>query len=66
MNPAGTWQENVNVVMGPSQVAPQKNTSYINNPEFHRNNPGTSRPNEYREHHQAYVVFVTESMNKLS
>ena len=62
--PAGTWQENVNIVVGPNQAPPQKNTSYINNPEFHRNNPGPSRPNEYREHHRAYVVFVTESMDK--
>ena len=64
--PTGTWQENVNTVVGPNPAPPQKNTSYINNPKFHRNNVGPSRPNEYREHHQAYMVFVTESMDKHS
>ena len=64
MKPAGTLQENVNTVIGPAPIVPQKNTSYINNPEFHQNDAGSSRQNEYQEHHQAYVVFMTESTDK--
>ena len=52
--------------IGTQSSSPQRNTSYINNPEFQRNNAGRSRPNEYKEHHQAYMVFVTESTDKHS
>ena len=35
-----------------------------NNPNY--NNAGPSRQNQYREPHQSYMVFVTESNNKQS
>ena len=53
-------------MIGTAPIAAQKNTNYINNPEFHRNNVGSSRQNAFKEHHQAYVVFVTESTDKQS
>ena len=60
MRPAGTWRENVNQVVG---VAPNNNRTN-NNPVNNANvNAG---PNQYREHHQSYMVFVTESTNKQS
>ena len=71
MKTAGTWQENVNQVIGPALIHHEKDTSYINtlagrNPGNNQNNSGPSRQNEYREHHQAYMVFVTEPDDKQS
>ena len=71
MRPAGTWQNNVSQVMGPAPVVARKDTSYINqqanlNPGNNQYQGGPSRQNEYREHHQSYVVFVTESDDKQS
>ena len=66
MRPAGTWQSNVAQVMGPVPVVARKDTSYIKQQaNLHSGNNqqqgGPSRQNEYQEHHQSYVVFVTES-----
>ena len=37
-----------------------------NNPNTNNNNTGPSRQNDYREHHQSFMVFVTEPMDKQS
>ena len=49
--------ENVN------QVASRANN---NNPNTNNNDAGPSRQNDYREHHQSYMVFVTEPMDNQS
>ena len=51
MKPPGTWAENVNQVV---------------NGTNNNNNADPSRQNEFREHHQSYMVFVTESTDKQS
>ena len=38
MRPAGTWQENVNQVIGPAPIVNRKDTSYINNNQNRNNN----------------------------
>ena len=62
MRPAGSWQDNANRVIGPAPVVQQVNLNSANNQQ----QVGPSRQNEYREHHQAYVVFVTEPDDKKS
>ena len=52
-----------------NQVASEANNPRNNNnPNNNSNNnkAGLSRPNDYREHHQSFVVFVTEPMDKQS
>ena len=70
MRPAGTWQENVKHVIGPTPIVNQRDTSYINhraNQGNNQNNAGPSQQqNQYRENHQSYVVFMTESTDKQS
>jgi len=57
--------------MGPAPVVARKDTSYINqqanlNSGNNQHQGGPRRQNEYQEHHQSYVVFVTESDDKKS
>ena len=72
MRPPGTWQENVNPVIGPAPSVARKDTSYINQVGQNQGNnqthagPSQQQQNQYREHHQSYVVFVTESTDKQS
>ena len=48
MKPPGTWAENVNQVVNGTN----------------NNNADPSHQNEFREHHQSYMVFVNESIDK--
>ena len=72
MRPPGTWQENVNQVIGTAPIVARKDTSYINQVGQNQGNnqnhagPSQQQQNQYREHHQSYVVFVTESDDKQS
>ena len=70
MRPTGTWQENVNQVIGPAPIVNQRDTSYINhraNQSHNQNNTGLiQQQNQYREHHQSYMVFTTESVDRQS
>ena len=61
MKPAGTWRENVNQVIGPAPILNRRDNSYINNQGNNQNNAGPSQQqqNQYREHHQSYVVFCS-------
>ena len=56
----------VNQVIGPAPVVNRRDNSYINNQGNNQQNAGPSQQNQYREHHQSYMVFVTESTDKRS